>query len=258
MRIIKYNNKDFPIFETPEEAKKYDIAFVEYWEASEGDYVVDYNGVVVPLIRRVEVTNTKRRIGKKYYTRPQAHVYDVYTFPGCKFMVRRKNDITAERKRFVYSRSYGTIRDIYEQTGKQLTPRKMYFALLLANGIEPEIAIGIVHKVSDRRKLRHLIFKYMTCPQTIYYFTYVAMKMGTLKDELEKRGITSESMAQRVVSLMDDEEAPAVIRKWALDVGLQAINDQQSKQGQPIYLPETVNIVALRERLQLKQAEIEQ
>lgn len=257
MHTIRYNNKVFPVFETTKEAEEHGIQYVEYWDAKEGDYVVDYNGVVVPLLRHTQVTNSKRRIGKKYYTRPEAHIYDIYTFPRCKFMVRRKNDITAVPKRFVYSCQYGTMTDIYEQTGKQLTARKMYFALLLANGIEPEVAIGIVHKVSDRRKLRHLIFKYMTCPQTIYYFTYVAMKMGTLKEELEKRGITSETMAQRVVSLMDNEEAPAVIRKWALDVGLQAINEQQSKNGQPVYLPEAVNIIALRERLQLKQAEIQ-
>lgn len=258
MMTVRYGKQIHTLYESNEEAARNGIVPKLYWEANEGDYVVAENGIIVQLLKKQEVTSYKRRIGKKYYDRPKPHLYYIYTFPCCKFIYRPKDDITAPPKKFYYKRKLGTLQDIYEQTGTLLTPRKMYFALLLANGFPPDVAIQMAHQNKKKRELRARMFEYMTCPQTIYYFTYVAMNMGTLKQELEKRGITTETMADRIVRLMDDKEAPANIRKFALEVGIRALEEGTQQSVNPSYLPQGVDIIAIRERLQLKAAEIQQ
>lgn len=260
MKTIHFAGKDYIVYDCADEAMQNGVKFVEYWEAKEGDYVIDANNIVVPLIRKVQVTNTMRRIGNKKYKRAQPHIYYIYTFPQCKFMYRVRNDITAKPKKFYYKTKLGIMQSIYEQTGAKLTPRKMYFALLLANGFPPEVAIGIAHQEKKPKLLKLRMFEYMTCPQTLHYFRYVAINMGTLKEELEKRGISNSSMAERIVQLMDNEEAPAVIRKFALETAIKALDNvpmQQLPNQQPHYLPQGINLEGLKERLQLKAVEVQ-
>jgi hypothetical protein len=256
MITVAYNKQHYAVW-TVQEAQERNIQSKNYWEAKEGDYVESDNGYVVELLRTYTVEAKKTRVGGKWYERKKPIVTRYYLFPGCRFRVYQHNDITRPPKPFHWNQRYGTIQDLYDQTGRQLTPRKMYFALLVAQGFPPDVAIKMTHNDKTVHRQRTRLMEYMTCQQTLHYLSKTMTIMGTLKDELIKRGITKETLADRIVTMIDDHKEPVVLRKWALDMVSRAFDNEVNETvTTQQYLPIGINTEDIRAKLMLKASEI--
>lgn len=257
MLTISYNKINYTVYETQKEADEHNIAYKHWSEANEGDYVLATNGFVVPLIRKCTITAYKTRVGGKYYARKTPKITTEYLFPRRKFKVFQSNNLSIPKKEFFYDTPYGVIMDLYAQTGAVLTSHKMYFGMLIANGFPPKIAINIVHNDNNKYRNRKRMFAYMLCPQTILYISKVFNTMNsTLKQELEQRGINKQSLADRIVKMIDDAKEPVVLRKWAYDQVARAFDEDisggQANIGAVSYLPQGVDPDQIKARLLLR------
>lgn len=207
----------------------------KYYEAEVGDIVVSDNGMYVPLLRMYEEQELFYTLNGRRTQRITPKRKTVYVFPKMKFKVYFRKNLSAPHKPFVYTTikldRWGQIHNIAQLTNKTLTVNKVYFAKLLFYGLPPEEAIHIVFPKAKNKYKRSKLWAFMTCPQVQNYLFNTLGYMNTLKQALEAKGVSNDTIAEQIAEFIADPKANVIMKKWALETATNVLSEEKGGIG---------------------------
>jgi len=208
-----YETKDGLLEEMPNANVTENLA-----NALEGDYVVSDNGWVAPLIRKTYLEDKYSRGGKKRYKRNKIYKYVVFHFPKDRKVWRADN---LHNVKFNYTPKTGKNIASEEKRNRmyELSARKIYWAQLVASGVELEQAMRIVYpRVVNKNKL----LKQLLLNDKI--MEYLAESKGiSMQGAFERANLNMEYLARTLKETLDDDTADTKLRIYAMDVILKLL-----------------------------------
>jgi hypothetical protein len=186
--------------------------------AVEGDYVVSDNGWVVPLIKITFIEDKHTRGGKKRYNRNWVYRYVVFHFPKDRKVFRADN---LHNVVFNYTPKTGGNIGSEDKRNRmyELSARKIYWAQLVANGVELEQAMRIVYPrvVNKNKQLKQLLLNDKI-------MQYLAESKGiSMLGAFERANLNMEYLARTLKETLDDDNADTKLRIYAMDVILKLL-----------------------------------
>jgi hypothetical protein len=227
MRTISVNHRDgrgrveYCVFETVEsllERKPNANATNNLANAIEGDYVVSDNGWVVPLIRKTYLEDKYCRGGKKRYKRNKVYRYVVFHFPKDRKVWRAEN---LHNVKFNYTPKTGKNIASDEKRNRmyELSARKIYWAQLVASGVEMEEAVRIAYpRVVNKNKL----LKQLLLNDKIMGYMAECRGIST-RQAFERANLNYEYLARTLMATLDDDTADTKLKIYAMDVILKLL-----------------------------------
>ena len=186
------------------------------WEAEKGDYVVSQNGWVVPLIQVTELRNKYYKYKSQRRVRRNDVIYKVYHFPQQKICVRY-NKIADYKFNYMPKNSKNIAGDGVVNRMYELSVRKIEWAQLVANGIEPATATERVYpSVWNKNSLT----KTLLLNDKIYNF--IMEKSGSSMKRAYKRiGVDEDYVADLLKSITENKKESWKLRMMAMKVILE-------------------------------------
>ncbi len=173
--------------------------------AMKGNHVRDVHGKVIPILFRKLL---KRKSGQDL----------MLVFPGQTWIASKHSD-----RPFAYTND--------PNIRTSLTAPQRMFASLLANGVQMDDAFRrSFPKVTSRGTKARMMAIFANREFMFLYLEETGL-MSKIKDMLAERGITQETMVDRLVDLLDDAKAPANLRKYALETLWEEVNEKEKPKG---------------------------
>lgn len=165
--------------------------------AMKGELVTDINGRMVPLLRRILIDKQKKHtlmIFPGFCWQPW--VQDIFSYPIDKAQA--------------------------PDASPALTARHMAFAGLISEGVPVEMAVTKVWPKARGKEGMAMVRRIFAQRSFLHYLLVEIGYVKQLKDALEKRNISIDTIATQISDLIENERVNPTLKKWALETALAA------------------------------------
>lgn len=180
-------------------------------QAMRGEYVTDINGRMVPLLRRIDI----RKRNQVMFIFPgftwQPWVQDIFSYPIDKAQ-------EPDQPRY-------------------LTPKLMAMAALVNSGMDVDLAVMKLWPRSGKRQIAMIARRAFGNQEFIHYLLVELGFVNKLKEALEARGMSMDTIADEIQELATSKKANPTLKKWALETALEALGDKDKGQAPLPQLP---------------------
>jgi hypothetical protein len=215
MRHTIYRGEEIPIYESKEELYKHvpdAVLKTHIKEMNVGEYLLTLDGFIVRLDQIQRYDNIKR--GKPLLR---------YRF-GRTVRLMRENSKSNWNLILIHPK-YDSRLSVSHRTLK-----KMFFINSLRFGATIEAAYRLAYPNNKMNNIRSGLTRLLKDP-IVYnelYRNNEEMKMS-VKEQLAKHGINQESIAVHIANIINDPNANATLKRWALETSLEMVNTAETR-----------------------------
>lgn len=243
MKVVQVANIAHHVYEGRNEFNEHHIG-VElkrtYRETNEGDWVESSTGFIMQCLKR------RLHILKRNKSGKVANSYEKHRFVFPKLQKFIYNKQLDDQPYYFPTSNRNIVMDDPELGRTIRTPKVKLFAQGVREGLPIDLAYQFAFGNRDRGKASFLL----QLRDVAYFIFNDNPRIENMRQELESIGVTKNSIAEKIKSILDDPKPNPQLLKWALETSMTVLEDERVQEHQNAVLVASQHFIQLPNRIQ--------